>query len=125
MMQEAQLTQIKLFQRLQLNFKNQAQEIDTCHQQGLKEAKEALAIMTKQIKELQDMEQMAKDEKENASKWRNNYRAMEQEHSTTLQQSREHQQRANNAEDQVKAMAQAITEATEKAQKDAQEIKEL
>ena len=42
MMQEAQLTQLKLFQRLQLNFKNQAQEIDTRHQQGLKEAKEAL-----------------------------------------------------------------------------------
>ena len=66
MMQEAQLTQIRLFQKLQLNYTDQAQQMNTCHQQSIKEAKEALATMTEQITELQDMEKIAMEEKENA-----------------------------------------------------------
>ena len=46
MMQEAQLTQIKLFQKMQLNYRIQIQEIDNRHQERLREANEALAIMT-------------------------------------------------------------------------------
>ena len=47
MMQEAQLTQIKLFQKMQLNYKNKIQEIDNRHRETLNEANEALAVMTK------------------------------------------------------------------------------
>ena len=71
------------------------------------------------------MEQIAKDEKENASKWRTYYKELEQEQSRILHQSGEHWRRADKAEEQVKEMAQAITEAAEKARKDAQEIKDL
>ena len=54
-MQEAQQAQIKLFQKLQFNFRNQLQFMYARHQEGLKEATEALAIMTEQIKELQNI----------------------------------------------------------------------
>ena len=49
--------------------------------------------MTKQIMELQDMEQKAKDKKENASKWRIKYQVLEQEYSKAIHQSKEHQQK--------------------------------
>ena len=39
MMQEAQLTQIRLFQKLQLNYTAQVQQMDTRHQQSIKETK--------------------------------------------------------------------------------------
>ena len=46
LMQEAQLTQIKLFQKMQLNYKNKIQKIDNHHQEMPNEANEALAVMT-------------------------------------------------------------------------------
>ena len=45
---------------MQLNYKNKIQEIDNHHRETLNEANQALAVMTKQIEELQDMERMAK-----------------------------------------------------------------
>ena len=99
--------------------------MDTRHQQSIKEAKEALATMTEQIAELQDMEKIAMEEKENAIKWHICYTELQHDHSETLRESGENLERANNAEAQVESMAQALIEAAEKAQKDAQEIKDL
>ena len=65
------------------------------------------------------MERMAKEEKENTNKWQTYYKELELEQSQSLHESTEHWRRANKAEEQVKEMAQAITEAAEKAQKDA------
>ena len=71
------------------------------------------------------MEQMAIKEKENANKWRTYYKELELVQSKILHESTEHWRRADKVEEQVKKLSQAITEAAEKAQKDAQEIKDL
>ena len=110
---------------MQLNYKSQIQEIDNRHWETLNEANESLVVMTEQIKELQDMKRMAKEEKENANKWQTYYKELELEQSQILHESTEHWRRADKAEEQVKEMAQAITKAAEKAQKDAHEIKDL
>ena len=81
--------------------------------------------MSEQITELQDIEQMAKEEKEKANKWHNYYKSLEQEYSEALHISAGHCQRADKAKQQINEMAQAIEEAALKAQKDAQEIKDL
>ena len=65
------------------------------------------------------------EEKENAIKWHRCYTELQHDHSKTLRESGENLERANNAEAQVESMAQALTEAAKKAQKDAQEIKDL
>ena len=47
------------------------------------------------------------------------------DHSKTLHELGENLEQAHNGEAQVESMAQALTEVAEKAQKDAQEIKDL
>ena len=71
------------------------------------------------------MERMAIEEKENANKWCTYYKELELEQTKILHEPTQHWRRADKAEEQVKEMAQAIIEAAETAQKDAQEIKDL
>ena len=97
MMQEAQMTQLKLFQRMQLSFQNQVQEIDNRHQESIKEANVALSIMSKQIKELQDMEEAARMETARADQWELQAKALERD----LTEARGHYKRANRAKSQI------------------------
>ena len=71
------------------------------------------------------MEKLAKLEQERANKWSTYYHNLEIEHSKVLRESNDNWERADRAKSQINEMAQAIEEAAQKAQKDADKIKEL
>ena len=81
--------------------------------------------MTEQIEGLQDMEKMSKHEQARADKWSTYYHILEMEHSKVLKESNSNSKREDRAKSQINEMAQAIEEAAQKAQRDAEEIKEL
>ena len=81
--------------------------------------------ITEQIKELQAMEDMSKQEKQRADKWDLEYLDLEKYYFKALKVSIGYWERANKSKSQMNEMAQAIEEAAKKAHKDAEEIKEL
>ena len=81
--------------------------------------------MIEQIEGLQDMEKITKQEQAKADKWSSYYHNLEMEYSQALKESNVNSNQANKAKSQINDMAQAIEEADKKAQRDAEEIKEL
>ena len=71
------------------------------------------------------MEKLAKLEQERPNKWSTYYHNLEIEHSKVLRESNDNWERADRAKRQINEMDQAIEEATQKAQRDAEEMKEL
>ena len=84
-----------------------------------------MLVMIKQIKKLQAMKDMAKQEKQRADKWTLGKLDLEKKYSKALKVSTGHWKLANKAESQINEMAQAIEEAAKKAHKDVKEIEDL
>ena len=81
--------------------------------------------MMEQIEGQQNMERIAKQEHGRANKGSSYYHNLEMEYSKMLIESNNNSKRAEKAKKQISDMAQAIEEAAQKAQRDAEEIKEL
>ena len=64
-----------------------------------------MLVMSEQIQELQNMEDLVKQEKEQVNKWNWYYKDLEIKHSRMLEESTSHWERANTAKTQVNEMA--------------------